>query len=70
AYGGALFLETDSRLLGSLITHNRASAASGFGGGIALPYGPDVLTEVQTSVRRNAAATAGDDVWFPSSTRA
>lgn len=65
AYGGALFLETESRLLGSLIMDNRARAAEGFGGGIALPSGPDALTEVQTSVRRNSATTAGADVWYP-----
>ena len=37
AYGGALFLQAQSELVGSLVTHNRAHAADGYGGGVALP---------------------------------
>lgn len=66
AYGGALLIEQTSQLTGTTVTHNRASADRGYGGGVALPLGPDVLTRVQTTVRRNLATTAGDDVWWPS----
>lgn len=65
AYGGALLIEQTSQLTGTSVTHNRAAGAHGFGGGAALPNGPDVLTQVQTTVRGNAATTAGDDVWWP-----
>ncbi len=65
AYGGALFPQRDSQLVGSLVTGNRAHAAAGFGGGVALPLGPDVLTQVQTSIHCNRATTAGDDLWWP-----
>ena len=65
AYGGALYLERDSRLNGTSVTDNRAVADHGFGGGIALPNGPQVLTQVQTDVRGNWARTAGNNVWWP-----
>lgn len=65
AYGGALFLQAQSELVGSLVTHNRAHAADGYGGGVALPLGPDLLTEVQSTIRRNCATTAGDNRWWP-----
>lgn len=65
AYGGALLLEQSTRLNGTTVTRNRALAGQGFGGGIALPPGPDVLTTVQTDVRHNRATTAGDQLWWP-----
>lgn len=66
AYGGALFLQSDSQLVGSLVAGNRAHAADGYGGGVALPSGPDALTQVQAGIhRRNRATTAGDDLWWP-----
>lgn len=65
AYGGALLLEQETRLTGTTITHNRALANQGFGGGIALPLGPDVLTQAQNDLRRNRASTAGAQVWWP-----
>jgi len=67
AYGGGLFLEQTSRLSGTTVLLNLAHAGQGFGGGIALPQGPDVLTGSQTTVAWNHATTAGDDVWSPAS---
>jgi hypothetical protein len=66
ALGGALLLEQTSRLNGTTVTNNRARGSQGYGGGVALPLGPDVLTQLQTTIRRNVATTAGDDVWWPS----
>ena len=68
AYGGALYLERDSRLNGSAATGNRAVARQGFGGGVALPNGPQVLTQVQTDIRGNWASTAGNQLWWPDGT--
>lgn len=65
AYGGGLFLEQTSSLSGTTVILNLARAGQGFGGGIALPQGPDVLTRSQTTVAWNRATTAGDDVWAP-----
>ena len=65
AYGGALSLTATSQLIGSLVTNNYAYAANGFGGGVALPLGPEVLTQVQANIRGNCATTAGDDLWWP-----
>lgn len=65
AYGGALNLEQATRLTGTTAILNRALANQGFGGGIALPLGPDVLTRLQTDIRGNRASTAGDQVWWP-----
>lgn len=65
ALGGALLIGQTSQLAGTTVTFNRATAAQGYGGGLALPHGPDVLTQVQTAVRRNSATTAGDDIWWP-----
>lgn len=66
AYGGALYLQTQSQLNGSKITRNYAHAPLGYGGGAALPNGPEVLTQVQSSLVNNRASTAGDDLWSPS----
>lgn len=65
AYGGALSLTSTSQLIGSLVTNNHAHAADGYGGGVALPLGPDVLTQVEANIRGNCATTAGDDLWWP-----
>ncbi len=45
---------------------NRARGSEGYGGGIALPNGPEVLTQALTTIGWNRATTAGDDVWWPS----
>ncbi len=66
-YGGAMYLQQDSQLNGSVITGNRARAAQGYGGAIALPDGPDTLTRTQTMIDRNRATTAGNDLWWPTS---
>lgn len=66
AAGGALFLEQTSRLTGTTVVLNRARGNQGFGGGIALPNGPEVLTPTLTTIGWNRATTAGDDVWWPS----
>jgi hypothetical protein len=65
AYGGAMLLTQNTRLNGTTVTHNAAVADQGFGGGIALPLGPEVLTAVQTDVRHNRASTAGNQIWWP-----
>jgi hypothetical protein len=65
ALGGALLLAQTSQLAGTTVMFNRATASHGYGGGVALPDGPDVLTQVQTAIRHNTASTAGDDVWWP-----
>ncbi len=65
AFGGALNLEQTSRLTGTTATFNRALADQGYGGGIALPLGPHVLTQIQTDIRSNRASTAGNQVWWP-----
>lgn len=60
-----MLLEQTTRLNGTAVTSNSAIANQGFGGGVALPLGPDVLTQVQNDIRRNRASTAGDQVWWP-----
>lgn len=65
ALGGALMIGQTSQLAGTTVAFNRATAAQGYGGGLALPHGLDVLTQVQTTVRHNSATTAGDDIWWP-----
>lgn len=65
ALGGALLIEQTSQLTGTTVVFNRATAAHGYGGGVALPEGSDVLTQIQTTVRRNTATTAGNDMWWP-----
>ncbi len=65
AYGGALLLAQTSQLNATTVTRNSSRAAQGFGGGIALPLGPEVLTASLTDVRRNRASTAGPQLWWP-----
>jgi hypothetical protein len=64
AYGGALLLQQSTTLNATTVTFNRALANEGYGGGVAVPPGPDVLTQAQTTIRFNLATTAGDDLWW------
>ena len=65
AYGGALLLQQTTALNATTVTFNQARADQGYGGGVAVPPGPDVLTQSQTTIRFNRASTAGDDLWWP-----
>jgi hypothetical protein len=65
AYGGALLLLQTTHLNATTVRFNQALAGQGYGGGVALPAGPDVLTQAQTMIRFNRATTAGDDLWWP-----
>ena len=70
AYGGALLLQQPTHLNATTVTFNQALADQGYGGGVALPAGPDVLTQAQTTIRFNRASTAGDDLWWPAGSAA
>ena len=65
AYGGGLYLASDSSLSQSSITGNEAMASGagqGFGGGIA--FGDDPTVSLQNVVvRLNHASTGGDDLY-------
>ena len=65
AYGGALLLLQTTHLNATTVRFNQALAGQGYGGGVALPAGPDVLTQAQTMIRFNRVTTAGDDLWWP-----
>lgn len=70
AYGGALLLQQITTLNATTVKFNNALADRGYGGGVALPAGPDVLTQAQTTIRFNRATTAGDDQWWPAGSSA
>jgi hypothetical protein len=65
AYGGALLLQQVTTLNGTTVTFNNALADQGYGGGVAVPPGPDYLTQALTTIRFNRASTEGDDLWWP-----